>query len=71
MRFQSALQGGQGEQGEDQGYNSSMMLLNMSATESKSLVANATTMVMSRSTLINAWVSGMFNRTSSGELVGQ
>ncbi|MGC8666477.1 MAG: hypothetical protein ACP5UK_07335, partial [Conexivisphaera sp.] len=54
----------------DQGYNSSMTLLNMSVTESKSLVANATTMVMSRSTLISAWVSGMFNRTSSGELVG-
>ncbi|MGC8613559.1 MAG: hypothetical protein ACP5L2_04910 [Conexivisphaera sp.] len=68
MRFQNALQGE--DQGDDQGYNSSMTLLNMSVTESKSLVANATTMVMSRSTLISAWVSGMFNRTSSGELVG-
>ncbi|MGC8558676.1 MAG: hypothetical protein ACP5NC_06780 [Nitrososphaeria archaeon] len=62
MSFQNALRN------EDD--NSSISLLNMSVTESKSLVANATTMVISRSTLINAWVSGIFNRTSSGKFVG-
>ncbi|BBE42135.1 hypothetical protein [Conexivisphaera calida] len=71
MKFQSALQGGQGDdQDQDQGYNSSITLLNMSVTESKSLVANSTTMIMSRSTLISAWVSGIFNRTGTGKIVG-
>ncbi len=62
--FQNALQ-----QGDQQG-NSSVTLLNMSITESKSLMANETTLVMSRSTIINAWVSGVFNKTASGRIMG-
>lgn len=50
--------------------NSSVSLLNMSVTETKTLVANTTTMVMSRSTEINAWVSGIFNKTASGKVIG-
>jgi hypothetical protein len=81
MSFQNALQNRQGDnkQGNDDPLNNSpivpqnnstVTLLNMSVTESKSMVANTTTMVLSRSTIINAWVSGIFNKTSSGRIVG-
>ena len=58
--FQNALRQG----------NSSITLLNMSITESKSLVANATALIIKRSTIINAWVSGIFNKTPSGRIMG-
>ncbi|MDG6927828.1 MAG: hypothetical protein JRN01_05120 [Nitrososphaerota archaeon] len=71
MSFQNALQNKQGEDQQGDPQNSSpVTLLNMSVTESKSMVANTTTMVLSRSTIINAWVSGIFNKTSSGRIVG-
>jgi len=64
--FQNALQqGNENEQG-----NSSITLLNMSITESKSAVANATTLIIKRSTIINAWVSGIFNKSLSGRIMG-